>query len=324
MKNLFLIDGASGTGKSDLLKYVSEYEFDCISMPKYSTREKREYEVSRNLHLDLESISETEFNELKLDFQYKYGGYKYGFRKSDLNKNLQKSQNVFLIVRDSKLIKKLTDIYSFINVIPVFIYTDMNLVTERLSKEGYNDDQINYRTEKVKSAFRDYLNAPHLYTDMLINNSSYDNYINLIRSLIRKHEATIDIKDNLVYVLMSFNKNNPKLTDNYNAIKRAVEGLNNGFNCRRLDDSIGSYKISETCKRQIRNCRIAVFDLTENKQNVYYELGFAQGIGKTCVLIAEEGTETQFYSNEYKILFYKSLTELENKMKIEISKSLEQ
>lgn len=322
MKNLFLIDGASGTGKSDLLKYVSEYEYDCLSMPKYSTRKKRDYETSRNLHLDLNMVSDSEFESLKLDYKYKYGGYKYGFRKEDLIKNLQSSNNVFLIVRNSKLIKELCDSYSYINVIAVFIYTDMNLVVERLMNEGYDDHQISYRTRKINSAFRDYLSNPHLYNDLLINNSSYDNYINLIRSLLKKHERTISIKDNLVYVLMSFNKNNPKLIDNYNAIRRAINGLNRNLICKRLDDSRGSYKISDECKKQINECRIAVFDLTENKQNVYYELGYAQGIGKTCILTAEDGTEEQFYSNEYKILYYKSVTELEYKLTMEIDKLL--
>ena len=322
MKNLFLIDGASGTGKSDLLRYVTEFELDGISMPKYTTRIKRPYEEERNLHLDLNCVNEEEFKSLNLDFKYKYGGNKYGFLKDDLDDYLKSSNNVFLIVRDSDLIKKLIKIYSYINVIPIYIYTDQNLIIERLKKEEYKVDQIQYRIEKVKNAFRDYLNNPYLYDDLLINNSSYDNYINLIRSLIKKHEESQKIEPDLIFVLMSFNTSNPKLIDNYKAIKRSIDSLDGNYRCLRLDESPGSYKISETSKEFIRKCRLAIFDLTENKQNVYYELGFAQGISKECILVAQKGTEVQFYSNEYKILYYESVTELQSKLEKQIQSIL--
>jgi hypothetical protein len=45
MKNLFLIHGASATGKSDLLKWVTENNADDVSfVVKGTTRAQREYE----------------------------------------------------------------------------------------------------------------------------------------------------------------------------------------------------------------------------------------------------------------------------------------
>lgn len=44
MKNLFLIDGASGTGKSDPIRYVLDFKSNATVVPKYSTREERDYE----------------------------------------------------------------------------------------------------------------------------------------------------------------------------------------------------------------------------------------------------------------------------------------
>lgn len=322
MKNLFLIDGASGTGKSDFLKYVTEFELDSISMPKYTTRTIRPYEKERKLDLDLEFLTIDQFEKLNLDFQYKYNGYKYGFKKKELDNFLQKSDNVFLIVRNRNLIRKLKTEYSYINVIPVFIYTDQNLIVERLRIEGYNVKQIDNRIKKLKSTFRDYLNNPYLYVDTLINNSSYDNYINLIRSLIQKNESSQKIEEDLIFVLMSFNDKNPKLIDNYQAIKRAIKNFDKKYKCLRLDDSPGAYKISDVSKSYIRKCRIAIFDLTENRQSVYYELGYAQGIGKECILTAEYGTVTHFYSNEFKILYYRSVTELESELKFQLQKIL--
>lgn len=52
MKNLFIIDGLAGTGKSDFLEYIKEAysgkNFYVNCLPKYSTREKRKYN-KRNL-----------------------------------------------------------------------------------------------------------------------------------------------------------------------------------------------------------------------------------------------------------------------------------
>jgi len=44
MKNLYLIDGASGTGKSDLVHYVTDFKNDVKLVQKYTTRAERDYE----------------------------------------------------------------------------------------------------------------------------------------------------------------------------------------------------------------------------------------------------------------------------------------
>ena len=51
MKNLFLIDGASGTGKSDLIKYVSDFNDDISFIKKFSTRKPRRNEENQKLDL---------------------------------------------------------------------------------------------------------------------------------------------------------------------------------------------------------------------------------------------------------------------------------
>lgn len=83
MKNLFLVDGASGTGKSDLLNYVVDYKQVNVVM-KYTTRPQRLYEKEKGWLLDLNFVSLEEFERLKPDYVYKYRrDYWYGFYRAD-------------------------------------------------------------------------------------------------------------------------------------------------------------------------------------------------------------------------------------------------
>ena len=51
MKNLFIIDGAAGTGKTDLIKYIAEkYTLSSATyIKKFTTREKRPEEEKLKL-----------------------------------------------------------------------------------------------------------------------------------------------------------------------------------------------------------------------------------------------------------------------------------
>ena len=111
MKVLFLVDGAAGSGKSDLVNYVSNaYRYSVTKINKYTTRQKRVSEEAKKS--DLIFISEEEFHQkenYKEDtfFKYIYGGQKYGFFKSELDKAIEKYNCIFIIVRNQELIKKL-------------------------------------------------------------------------------------------------------------------------------------------------------------------------------------------------------------------------
>ena len=57
-----------------------------------------------------------------------------------------------------------------------------------------------------------------------------------------------------------------------------------------------------------------VFDLSGERQNVYYELGYAHGVGneaKEILLIAEEGTTLHYDIAGLRVHFYKSLEGLQ-------------
>lgn len=51
-------------------------------------------------------------------------------------------------------------------------------------------------------------------------------------------------------------------------------------------------------------------DLTEERPNVYLEVGYAWGLNKPVLLVAREGQRLHFDLSHHKCLFYKSLTKL--------------
>lgn len=105
------------------------------------------------------------------------------------------------------------------------------------------------------------------------------------------------------FVVMQF-------TDEFNAlysdvIKPTCEEF--GYKVVRGDDFYHSGLIIEDISRSIRESTLVIADVTPNNPNVFYEVGFAHGIGKTTILLSDRkrdklpfdisGFRTIFYDN---------------------------
>ena len=320
MKNLFLVDGASGTGKSDLVQWIDANNAgDVAIVKKATTRAQREAErQDPTLMLDLEFISKDEFDAQSFEYTYKYANQDYGFHSRVLTEALIAKDNVFVIVRSTDLIRRLTEDYRLANVVPLFIYTDRTELEERLRKSGSDDEAIRFRQERSKIALRDYFSKPEFYKDVIINNARIDVFHSTIERVVSKYSSRPSIDPFLVSVMMSFSSSNNRLEDTYDAIERTLARVSNRYRIERVDKAPGSPKIAEQFRRLISKSGLVVVDLTENKNNVYYELGFIQASGKRCIITAAQGTEPSFYPREHKIIFYNSARHLEQLLKPEV------
>ena len=61
----------------------------------------------------------------------------------------------------------------------------------------------------------------------------------------------------------------------------------------------------------IRTSRLVVVDLTHERPNVYFELGYARGLGKTIVTILREGVTAHFDVQDWTYLRYTDSRPLE-------------
>lgn len=117
------------------------------------------------------------------------------------------------------------------------------------------------------------------------------------------------------FIAMSFREEEePALVDYYKAMKRAVESTGLPIMLRRVDLIEGDYEISQKIMDEIDRAQILIADLTLNGRNVYFELGYARA--KKCQIIqtARKDTLLEFDIRNWKTLFYRNATELEEKL----------
>jgi hypothetical protein len=65
----------------------------------------------------------------------------------------------------------------------------------------------------------------------------------------------------------------------------------------------------------IRSARLVVCDLTFERPNVYFELGFARGIGKKVITIARKATTIHFDVKDWTCIFYSDSREVERDLR---------
>ena len=123
-----------------------------------------------------------------------------------------------------------------------------------------------------------------------------------------------DYIEGLVFVGMAFDVPSD-ISDIYQAIKRACSKI--GLNAQRVDDIQDSGPIPVQILRAIEDAEFLIFDLTVERPNVYYELGYAHGVGnrsKEIVLLAKAGTKIHFDVAQLRIIEYESAIDLEHKL----------
>lgn len=271
MNKLFLIDGAAGSGKSDLINFVktnmNNYNINVIS--KITTRKIRKREEAKET--DLSFFTEQEFERWEIEnlgkcYVYLYGDAKYGFSKIELIKSIENYEFTFVIIRNKKLIKRIQEEFKeMVYVRWIYLYTDIGLVVGHLLKEGFDQQTINLRLIRNEQLWLDY--AEILDDDILIiiYNLDKNDFHKKIQALINKYlnqnerkdmlyinpsikfeliTPLIGYKDKLqrqlkrypyeknVFLMMKFRDNNAEF---YRFIKRQLQYRN--LNCVRADEA---------------------------------------------------------------------------------------
>lgn len=78
-----------------------------------------------------------------------------------------------------------------------------------------------------------------------------------------------------------------------------------GFRVIRADDSYTSGLIIDDITRSIREASVVIADITPDNPNVFYEVGYAHGIGKPTILLSDRKRERlPFDVSGFRTLFY--------------------
>lgn len=115
---------------------------------------------------------------------------------------------------------------------------------------------------------------------------------------------------NLVFVITAFHAD---LEPVFEGIVAAAEST--GLDAKRVKDVQGDYRITDKIISMIESARLIVADLSLERPNVYFELGYARGLGKTVITIAKQGTNIHFDVKDWVYIEYIDSRVLEKRLK---------
>jgi hypothetical protein len=110
-------------------------------------------------------------------------------------------------------------------------------------------------------------------------------------------------------IIMAMDQNNAKLDDVLDAIKAGAKA--SGVNAYRIDETPNREKsIVEHLLHAISCVDLVIVDLTHERQNVYYEAGYARALCKATLFVAEVGSAIHYDVSGYPVYRYPNLKQL--------------
>lgn len=123
------------------------------------------------------------------------------------------------------------------------------------------------------------------------------------------------VSGNKVFVVMTFRDDS---MDTYGVIERACKAYN--LEPDRTDKSATTERIFERIVEGIERAAFVVADVTYESVNVYYELGYAEALGKDVIVVAKDGTNLPFDTKDIPTHFFSNYTNLEKDLRARIGK----
>jgi hypothetical protein len=121
-----------------------------------------------------------------------------------------------------------------------------------------------------------------------------------------------------VFVIMSFAEKG-HLKDAYNTFQRVCR--DNTFSAFKVDHHLDpKQRIVPSIFNCIRRAAFIIADVSEPRPNVYYELGYAQALGKDIITTAYEGTSLPFDIFDVPTLYWDCQDTLERKLQEDITR----
>lgn len=115
-----------------------------------------------------------------------------------------------------------------------------------------------------------------------------------------------------VLVVMSFSSD-PALSDAYESYKEVCTEF--GYECTRIDEDSDVPRIMPELLQRLAQCAFCIVDITEEKANVYYELGYAEAAKRPVVVTARKATSLPFDVKDIPVVFWENQKGLKEQLR---------
>lgn len=123
------------------------------------------------------------------------------------------------------------------------------------------------------------------------------------------------------FVIMSFGDNSA-LQDHYeHGIKPIV--IDFGFDCIRADEVEHNGRITEKIIGLMRGASFLIADLTDERPNCYYELGYVHALQKDVIHTINKASALHFDIKDYNFIMYERLNDLRERLRQRIEATIE-
>lgn len=187
-----------------------------------------------------------------------------------------------------------------------------DLLTYFFNSNKIDINEININLEHVTDKCRDFEFSVDIDKNQVmwgIFDNSYSQFTD--KTIHAEIYETWDdnVSKNSVFVITPIG--NPENEESWDIIKSECQKLN--LKPERANDVIGSKSILENIVVKIKQSEFLIADLTCEKPNVYYELGYAHGQVKkeeNILLVAKKDTNLHFDISPSNVEFYTSVNDL--------------
>ncbi len=225
--------------------------------------------------------------------------------------------------------KIITAISVLITLVAVFLYSKLKKssydqkankailesIRESLEQKIYTiNDRMVQNEERWQDVNHLLLNKEYLGNERLIE-KRHNTYHSGFLKANGISENELNINNRLVFVLTPFND---RFYDEFMLIKATCENL--GFKCIRGDEKEFKGDIFPEMLRYMAKARIIIANINGRNPNVLYELGVAQAMDKSVILISKEPKNLPIDIQSQRFLIYSDSDSLKESLNVELKK----